>query len=282
MFETSLANLKLPKALVLDSAVRVADAETNSVYACRGRLGGIATECYLKIADRGARSLANERDTLRRLRDCAIRVPAVIADCVEHDPPFLLLAKVHGASLLDLIDPRRARRDVETVLGHLRTYGETLAAVHAIDPGGWAEQPRSRLETVASIDGELDPRVQRLVEWLEAHRPSRAERAFVHGDFNTANVLIDADGSAGVIDWEFAGRGWKEHELAWALRARLHFLNTPAERAAILEGYASSGTFDAEQLQWCEVLTYVQFAQWTRATNAAYSEFALARAESMR
>src|SRR5262249_25149820 len=152
------------------------------------------------------------------------------------------LSKVRGVMLWDLIDPRRAHHDRASVLRHLRTYGEALARVHALDPADWADQPRSRLETTADLADESDPRVQGLVGWLDAHRPSGIQQSFVDGDFNTANVLIDGDSPAGVIDWEFAGRGWKEYEIAWALRARIHFLNTSEERDAILSGYMSSGS----------------------------------------
>jgi aminoglycoside phosphotransferase (APT) family kinase protein len=85
---------------------------------------------------------------------------------------------------------------------------------------------------------------------------------------------------SGVLDWEFAGIGWKEYELAWALRARIHFLNSAAERDAVLSGYQSEGGYDAEQLRWCEVLNYLHFAYWSRDSNSDYCPFALTRAES--
>lgn len=91
---------------------------------------------------------------------------------------------------------------------------------------------------------------------------------------------MDGSELGGVLDWEFAGLGWKEYEIAWALRARVAFLNSRAERDAILSGYNLCGHLDAEQLRWCEVLNYLRFAHWTRETNEGYSEFALAQAES--
>ena len=277
----ALANLALPANLELDSATPVAHAESHSVYACRGRLSGAAIGCYLKVADRGHRSLANEREALEYVRARGIRAPTVLAAFDERDPPSLLLSELRGVMLWDLIDPRRARGDMESVLSYLRTYGATLAEIHAIHPTNWAAHPRANLESITSLDSSADRRRARIIEWLAAGRPSQIQPSFVHGDFNTANVLIDGD-AAGVIDWEFAGRGWKEYEIAWALRARLHFLNTPEERSAILSGYSSLGSFDADQLRWCEVLNYLQFAQWTLDTNSRYSEFALARAEHAR
>ena len=84
---------------------------------------------------------------------------------------------------------------------------------------------------------------------------------------------------SGLIDWEFAGIGWKEYEIAWALRARIHFLNSTAERDAILSGYSSGGRYNPDQLRWCEVLNYVHFAYWN--SNTDYEAFALGRAEAV-
>jgi Ser/Thr protein kinase RdoA (MazF antagonist) len=280
--EQRAANLLAAAGFEFDSVMPVPHSESNSVYACHGKLAGATIRCYLKVGDRAVHCLANERKALQHVRVYGIRVPTVIAALDRGDPPFLLLSEVRGVMLWDLIDPRRARRATDSALQHLRTYGATLAQIHAIQPSDWVDHPRAELEDVAALESAADDRRRRLVEWLTAHRPARINKTFIHGDFNTANVLIDADAPAGVIDWEFAGLGWKEYELAWALRARLDFLNTPEERDAILSGYSSTGSFGAEQLRWCEVLNYLQFAQWTHATNPAYSEFALAHAENAR
>jgi len=156
---------------------------------------------------------------------------------------------------------------------------ELLARIHAIDVD-WPDQPRARLEGLMGEERVSDGRFRDLVKWIVQNQPSHSERNFIHGDFNTANVLLDRGAVSGVLDWEFAGMGWKEYELAWALRARIHFLNSAAEREAILSGYQSGGGYDAKQLQWCEVLNYLHFAYWEKDSNSDYTAFALARAES--
>jgi aminoglycoside phosphotransferase (APT) family kinase protein len=97
---------------------------------------------------------------------------------------------------------------------------------------------------------------------------------FVHGDFNTASVLFQNDSISGVTDWEFAGSGWREYDLAWALRARSRLLNTQVERDAILDGYRQRSTYHEEALRWCEALNYLHFPYWSRENEPSYTSFA--------
>jgi len=83
------------------------------------------------------------------------------------------------------------------------------------------------------------------------------------------------------VDWEFAGSGWREYDLAWMLRARTSFLNTQAERDAILEGYLKHASYDEDALLWCEALNYLHFAYWTREDEPAYTSFAIEKAQAM-
>jgi aminoglycoside phosphotransferase (APT) family kinase protein len=272
------SELHLPTELELDSAELNAFSETNSVYFCKGRFRGEFVEAFLKIADRAAQSLENERSMLDRLRSSDIPVPSVIASG-QRSKPFLLLSKIPGVMLWDRIDPRRPHYERSAVLKNLRAYGALLARIHALEFDCPAQR-RARFEGLIGEENVADAQFKTLVAWIDQNRPERTERTFVHGDFNTGNVLLDADAVSGVIDWEFAGLGWKEYELAWALRARIHFMNSEAEREAILSGYQTTGRFDAGQLRWCEVLNYLHFAYWSLDSNPEYRPFALARAEA--
>ncbi len=123
-----------------------------------------------------------------------------------------------------------------------------------------------------------DPRFRTLVNWLGSHEVAPRDYVFVHGDYNTANILCKDGIISGLVDWEFAGRGWKEYELAWMLRARMTFLNTSAEREAFLAGYCRNGHYDPKALRWCEVLNYLHDAYDSQKINSPYFDFSLARA----
>jgi len=75
--------------------------------------------------------------------------------------------------------------------------------------------------------------------------------------------------------------GWREFDLAWILRARQVFLNTPQEREAILKGYARHGTWDEASLRWAEALMYLHYAFWTRGSGSGYETFALDRVHAI-
>lgn len=279
MTASPLAGLDLPADFSIESCTPLALGETtNSVYRWAGVFGGARTAGYLKVADRQARSLANEAAVLRRLAGAGIPVPAVLA-AGDAQKQFLALSALPGVMLWDIIDPRRSPARREIVLAHVEAYGALLARIHAL-PIAWKPQPRADIEDL-SLQECADPRFAALVAWLDRARPAERAIVFAHGDFNPANVLFLDGAVSGVVDWEFAGLGWREFELAWALRARTHFLNTDAEREALLGGYRTMCSYDEAHLRWCEVLTYLHFAAWQADPSAPYVAFALARARAL-
>jgi hypothetical protein len=59
------------------------------------------------------------------------------------------------------------------------------------------------------------------------------------------------------------------------------FLNTPAEREAIQNGYRAHASYDENSLRYCEVLNYLHFAYWNKDNQPASASFALDRAMNM-
>lgn len=182
--------------------------------------------------------------------------------------------------LWDLVDPRRPDFEKSSVVANLRSFGACLAQIHR-EPVAWPSEQRPRSYELIGEQELDDRRFAPLIDWLHAHRPRERSAAFVHGDFNVANVLFGRGRITGVVDWEFAGTGWREYEIAWSLRARTHFLRTESERNAVLEGYASVGTFAESQLRWCEVLNYLHFAFWNLDRDPGYATFFLRRAADL-
>ncbi|MCX7048495.1 MAG: aminoglycoside phosphotransferase family protein [Candidatus Sumerlaeota bacterium] len=156
-----------------------------------------------------------------------------------------------GVMIWEYIDPRRRRFDQDKALSYLRAYGECLGQIHSL-PMEWPPQKRSKLYGFIGEEDVEDARFQQLVSWLQSHATARDLRTFVHGDLNTASVLFQDGSVSGVVDWEFAGSGWKEYDLACMLRARTAFLNTSADRDAILCGYRLHSSYDPAVLQWRE------------------------------
>jgi Ser/Thr protein kinase RdoA (MazF antagonist) len=165
----------------------------------------------------------------------------------------------------DFIDPRRATYESESVLGLLEEYGECLARIHSL-PIEWEPQVRQFLYRIEAKDLPGGPEFLKVLKWVESHPLYQARNfanVFVHGDLNVGSVLIAAGKVSGIVDWEFAGMGWREYDLAWILRARTAFLHTQEERDAVLRGYRRVADFDHETLRFAEAINYLRFTKWT-------------------
>lgn len=271
-----IADLDLPDELMITSVERNTIGETNDVFFCNADFEGQPLSAYIKVGKGVNSSLANEKAILNRLAPTVIRTPRVLW-YGNSTKEVLVLEAMPGVMIWDYIDPRRRRFDKGKALSHLRAYGECLGQIHDLSLE-WQPQRRPRLYGFIGEEDVEDVRFQRLVSWLQTHTPACDDRTFVHGDLNTASVLLQDGNISGVVDWEFAGSGWREYDLAWVLRARTAFLNTQAERDAVLSGYRVHSSYDTGALQWCEVLNYLHFANWSRKDEPDYTSFALEKA----
>lgn len=105
---------------------------------------------------------------------------------------------------------------------------ETLAAVHSTDPAVVAARCSPPESWDHYVDGliaawrqlesdhvERNPFLRYVACWLEDHKPPPAPLTFVHGEFQTGNVMLDAQGRMLVVDWECAHIGDPRVDLGW-------------------------------------------------------------------
>jgi aminoglycoside phosphotransferase (APT) family kinase protein len=269
----NLLQINLPKNVSILDVKHISEGETNEVYFCRGVLDRNDVNFFLKINKNPKINLKNEDEVLQAFQLYDFPVPRILFSC-HNKHSFIALEEIQGFLLWDLIDPRRKNYDPKNLHIYLFEYGKWLALIHQL-PLKWHHQKRPKLYEFSDKDVGSDPRFEKIISWLSANKPIRFDSVFVHGDYNPANVIFDEKEIKGIIDWEFAGLGWKEYDLAWALRARQYFLNSQKERNIILQGYSSVETYDPISLKWCEVLNYLHFADWAEETNSEYMNFAL-------
>lgn len=271
-----IADVDLPRELKIVSLEKNLIGETNDVFFCVGQFDGRPISAYIKVSKHPRLSLSNEHKVLSALADAGLPVPVVLWYGGRRND-VLIVEALAGRMIWDYIDPRRGPYDRDKAIAHLHSYGECLARIHGLAMP-WPPQKRSRLHGLIGEEDLADERFKGLVSWVRANDAVSPERVFVHGDFNTASVLFDNDSVSGVVDWEFAGAGWREYDLAWALRARTSFLNTRPERDAILNGYFAHASYNEAALRFCEVLNYLHFAYWSRKDEPVCTSFALDRA----
>ena len=94
-----------------------------------------------------------------------------------------------------------------------------------------------------------------------SREPEPSEIVFCHGDFHYANVLWQDHRISAVLDFELAGYGSRDFDIAWALfrRPGQKFLKTEAERDLFLKGYQTYGTYHAEAVRYYMAQCYVYF-----------------------
>jgi len=270
----------VPPGITLINAEKNLIAETNSVYRCEGKKNNRNVSFYMKVGKLGHETMRNEFEVLKELSGYNLPVPRVLWYSQDRRE-YMALSEVKGHNLSDLINPKHPEYDQLHVYELLRRYGEVLAEIHSL-PISW--EPFRRTELYDFISDEIeseDIAVRDIVLWLQSNPPHRTPDVFVHGDLNTANVLFSRQDLAGLIDWEFAGMGWREYDLAWVLRQRKNYLNTQYERDVLLRGYLSKASFDEDALRWCEVMNYLHIAHWSGERFPAYRIFALEKAREM-
>jgi aminoglycoside phosphotransferase (APT) family kinase protein len=270
----------IPRDVVLRHVQRNDVAEVNRVYRCEGMRDGQPISFHLKVSKTRYHSLANEREVMLRLEKRGFPVPRILW-YGEDRREFLALETQPGAMLRDVLNPSSDLFRVNSQERVLQELGELVARLHTQNLD-WTENLRSALYGFLGEEDILDERFQETVLWLESNPPPSKEHVFVHGDLNDANVLVANSEVTAILDWESSGLGWREYELAWILRERQHYMNTPESRDSFLRGYTSITHYNDEALRWCEVLNCLHVAYWSRAKSKRYVDFNLSKAkESM-
>jgi len=253
-------------------------AEVNSVYRCVGKKRSSDLTFYLKVTKGLEHSIENERRALLELSGHPVPVPRVLWHGKERRE-FLALEEMPGIILRDVLNPLSPHHEALRTNDILREVGEIIATLHSL-PVRWDAQKRRSLYSFLGEEEIEDVRFREIVLWLKANPPPPMKEVFTHGDLNDANILIHRTQVSAILDWESAGMGWKEYELAWVLRERRNYLNTEKARQSLLEGYQSKMPVDFDALRWCEVMNCMHVAYWCKDVYPNYMDFNLNNARA--
>jgi aminoglycoside phosphotransferase (APT) family kinase protein len=131
------------------------------------------------------------------------------------------------------------------------------------------------LDAVARYRGWLDdlgaarPALEWGLRWLELNAPEKSDVVFCHRDFRTGNYMVEENGQlTGILDWEFAGWGEPEEDLAWFCARCWRFgahdreAGGIADRKPFYDAYekASGRTIDPTRIVYWEVMAHVRWA----------------------
>jgi aminoglycoside phosphotransferase (APT) family kinase protein len=157
---------------------------------------------------------------------------------------------------------------------------QNLAHIHLADPGklgltalladptrglGGLDQQIPHYEKffVDSAQGEINPTIEVAFDWIRANRPRTDGRSVISwGDARLGNIMFGPDQTVtAVLDWELAGLGDPELDLAWWLffdRHHTEGVGAPRppgfpEPAAVVARYEELTGYSVENLHFYEV-----------------------------
>lgn len=233
--------------------------------------------------------MTREMTLLAALNDTAVPHPRFIAGTTDDSilgAVFYLMAPVDGFNAAEHLDaPIAATAQGRRDLG----FGlvDALAALAAVDhtriglaefgkPDGFLDRQVSRwraeFESYRDTDGYPGPEftgLDRIADWLDAHRPDAYRPGILHGDYHLANVMFarHAPEVVAIVDWEMATIGdplldlgvlaaiWPSTPGAADLyESALGRSGDLPPLAAVVDRYARSSTRDLSALDWYTVL----------------------------
>lgn len=231
------------------------------------REGGVESLPLVLRRDPPGRSGESDRALEARLlvaaAEAGVPVPRVLCSGPDPERPesaCFLMERLEGEAI-----PRRLLRDAayaDLRAGLARELGRVLARIHTIDPDApaLAGLPRpaagrapalDQIETLAAGVREMAPEPHPVLDlaerWLRERAPTPGRRTLVHGDYRMGNVLCDAQGVRGVLDWELAHVGDPVEDLAWLCTRAWRFGHDAqaaggvGTREELLAGYAEGG-----------------------------------------
>lgn len=239
--------------------------------------GGPAAKRILRRAPGGggaARSdaaipLAAEAWLIACAAAAGVPVPQVVYVCAPGDGlgEAFVMAFLPGETIARKILRDDALAPARKVLA--RDCGRALAAIHAMPV------PEAGTLQISGGTGQIDrydatyrsfgiprPVFDLAFQVLRAGAPSPVSPVVVHGDFRLGNLMVDANGLAGVLDWELAHLGDPREDIGWLCVNSWRF-GQPLNRAggfasleAVLEAYAAAGgrAFHPSEIDWWELL----------------------------
>ncbi len=166
---------------------------------------------------------------LAALPGSGVPVPRMHALC--EDPavigsPFYVMDFIDGRVFADPALPELTRDERGAVYAEMN---RVIAALHSVDlqAAGLADFGRPQNYLARQIErwtrqyraSETEPidAMERLIEWLPAHRPEGDETALVHGDFRIDNLIFHPTEARvlAVLDWELSTLGHPLVDLAY-------------------------------------------------------------------
>lgn len=228
----------------------------NDVFHMRGLHCGKEVTAYIKAARHDGAALARDVALLSQLDAPVYPKPL---DAGDEPVPFSVTEALPGSRLSVILGENKELAS----LAYMEEYGAALARLHRLTPEAPAQAdrkfyhrpPKDLLDKLGL--GHMDAYFD--------HPPLKRRTGFCHGDFHYANLLWEDKHISAILDFELAGYGDQDFDIAWAMFCRpgQSFLKTEAEQRRFLEGYRQYGDYDPQAVRYYMAQSYVYFLQFS-------------------
>lgn len=229
----------------------------NDVFHVRGLYCKKDITAYIKVARQTSAAIQNEVTILSQLHS---PITPTVVDYGFDDIPFSVTLELPGKRLSAIL----GEHEHMDSLTYLPEYGAALAKIHLMNLSSKDVVDRRFFHTPSFEMLEKTDLV--FLKDYFSNPPEQKERCFVHGDFHYANILWQGRHIRGILDFEMAGYGNRDFDIAWAifLRPGQRFLKTEVEQEAFLKGYAEYGDCDLDAVRYYMAQCYVYFLQFSK------------------
>jgi len=139
-----------------------------------------------------------------------------------------------------------------------RIFGESIHEIHQLKINVSSIKPR-KFHKINDYSKNIN--VENINKWLIDNAVNHEYNCFIHGDHHNANVLWNNVNISYILDWELAGIGNRDFDLAWSIHPRpsQSIFYSKVEEDAILNSYAKFGEFSYHNYKYYKVLIISHF-----------------------
>lgn len=233
-------------------------AAGNDVFECIGNCQGMIIYFIVKSERGDFSNFSNEVKILDEIKN-SFSVPKVIESGVFNHHVYIVLSKIEGEKLSDIFKENKNVNKKK----YLYLYGRELAKIHNFK----IKWEKAKIRVINDIPNSktyknFTPWELKVIRFLQKNKPKKIlYNTFIHGDFHYGNILWKDYKITGILDWEYAGIGFKEQDIAWALilRPGQEFMDIEDDWKIFLDGYKSIGSYNEKYLNWCLINGMLHF-----------------------
>ena len=229
----------------------------NDVFYVKGIYNNEETYAFIKVNRQKGADVKNDIEVLNKIN---LDNTPIIID-YDKEMTFRVSIALTGERLTQIL---RDNTNLES-LEYLEKYGKKLGEIHLIT-GDFNNVKDRRFFHIPSKEYfEENGLDLSIYEYLNSNKPEVINYCFCHGDFHYANILWENKHISGILDFELAGIGNKEFDIAWAiiLRQGQKFLRDSIEIETFLKGYKSINSCNYNYVKYYMILIYVWFYEFS-------------------